>query len=69
MTENERNTLKPSSYRLADYFPESIEKPELRQKLIKDLSLSLDSDEKIEKFVENLGNDPQELKNLLKKPQ
>jgi hypothetical protein len=68
MAENKGKAESTGAKRLADVYQESLEKPELRQGLINNLSAALDSDEKIEAFAKRLGDDPEELKKLLKKP-
>ena len=69
MAENKGKAETIGSKRLADAYQESLEKPELRQGLINNLSAALDSEEKIEKFAKESSIDAEELKKLLKKPQ
>ena len=69
MTENQGKAEKNSYQRLAEAYEEYLVKPELRQKLVDNLSATLDTEEKIERFAENSKIDPNELKDLLKGPQ
>ena len=69
MGENQEKIEKVSYQRLADAYGESLTNPKLRQGLINNLSKALDSDEKTERFAKESKVDPDELKELLKKPQ
>jgi endonuclease V-like protein UPF0215 family len=67
MSENQTKTEKTSADRIVAAYQEHLEKPELRKSLINNLSVVLDTDEKIENHAKRLGIDPEELKKLLKK--
>jgi hypothetical protein len=67
MTENQGKTEKISAERIATAYQEYLEKPELRKKMVNNLSTSLDSDEKIEKFAKESNVDSEELKKTLRK--
>jgi hypothetical protein len=67
MVENMVNEHKEWYERLAAGYVASVVDPERHQILINNLSVALDSDEKIEVFAGRQGLDPEELKNLLKK--
>jgi len=68
MTQDIGNERKKWYERFAAGYEASITDPELRRKLINNLSAALDSDEKCERFARNSGVNPEELKKLLKKP-